>query len=42
MFLRAKKAPKCPWQVYVASAMMEWRHARMQVRAWVREGGVPI
>jgi hypothetical protein len=28
MFIRAKKAPGCPWQVYVASALMEWRHAR--------------
>ncbi|WIA36938.1 hypothetical protein OEZ86_008179 [Tetradesmus obliquus] len=28
MFIRAKKAPRCPWQVYVASALMEWRHVR--------------
>jgi hypothetical protein len=28
MFIRAKKAPRCPWQVFVASALMEWRHAR--------------
>lgn len=28
MFLRAKKAPRCPWQVFVASALMEWRHTR--------------
>jgi cleavage stimulation factor subunit 3 len=26
MFIRAKKAPNCPWQVYVASALMEWHH----------------
>lgn len=30
MFIRAKKSPRCPWQVYVASALMEWRHARQQ------------
>lgn len=29
MFIRAKKSPRCPWQVYVASALMEWRHARL-------------
>lgn len=28
MFIRAKKAPRCPWQVFVASALMEWRHSR--------------
>jgi hypothetical protein len=26
-FIRAKKAPRCPWQVFVASAHMEWHHA---------------
>lgn len=28
LFLRAKKWRSCPWHVYVASALMEWRHAR--------------
>jgi len=28
LFIRAKKTPRCPWQVFVASALMEWRHAR--------------
>ena len=23
-----RRRPRCPWQVFVASALMEWRHAR--------------
>lgn len=28
LFIRAKRSPRCPWHVYVAAALMEWRAAR--------------
>ncbi len=43
MFIRAKKAPRCPWQVYVAAARMEWRHAKeREVARKIFEKGLEI
>eukprot|EP00951_Prasinocladus_malaysianus_P032685 scaffold319308_cov56-Prasinocladus_malaysianus.AAC.1 len=28
VFIRARKWADCPWQVYVASALMEWEYGR--------------
>lgn len=43
LFLRARKAPACPWQVFVASALMEWRHARQaEVARKIFEKGLEV